>query len=236
MTTKRTKLNIAHRGLWDEEIPENSLGAFQKCLDANTAIELDVHLLKDGTLVVFHDDDLRRMTGVNKKLKNCTYDEIKGLPLAGTKFTIPTFEEVLTLVDGRVLLDIEIKFDTKNFKICRTLAEQLDSYQGDFIIKSFSPFHIAWFRFKRPNFTRGLLVSRLKNAHLPNIVKRLFYTMKFNFLAAPQFVAFDHRDLPNEKIEKLYERGMPIYLWTIRDGEFQTQYDGIIYENTQNVK
>lgn len=171
MTTTRTKINIAHRGLWDESVPENSLGAFQRCIDEKIPIELDVHLLKDGTLVVFHDDNLYRMTGLNRKLRKCTYDEIKDLPLKDTEFTIPTFSQVLKCVDGRVLLDIEIKTDVKNFKICKALARELASYKGDFILKSFSPFHIAWFRFKRPKYFRGLLVSKLKNARLPRFVK-----------------------------------------------------------------
>ncbi len=236
MTTKRTKINIAHRGLWNEILPENSMGAFQRCIDEGVAIELDVHLLKDGTLVVFHDDSLYRMTGVNRRLKDCTYDEIKSLPLKGTEFTIPKFRDVLSLISGKVLLDIEIKTDVKSFEICKLLAQELDRYEGDFIIKSFSPFHIAWFRFKRPAFTRGLLVSSLKDAKLPGFVKWLFHTMKFNFLAKPQFIAYDYRDLPDERISKLYEKGMPIYLWTIRDGEYQDSFDGIIYELNEKKK
>ncbi|MBR1540234.1 MAG: hypothetical protein IJ629_03570 [Clostridia bacterium] len=57
---------IAHRGLWNkkEEIPENSIPAFEKALQGNYPIEIDVHLLVDGTVVVFHDDNLNRMTRI----------------------------------------------------------------------------------------------------------------------------------------------------------------------------
>lgn len=229
MTTNRTKLAIAHRGLWNEDAPENSMPAFQKCLEASIPIELDVHLLKDQTLVVFHDDNLKRMTGIDRKIKDCTYEEIKNVRLGGTNCTIPRFEDVLKLVDGKVLLDIEIKYHS-SLEVCKSLATQLDSYNGDFFVKSFSPLHIAWFRFKRPEYKRGLLVSRLKSANIPKILKWLLFDMKFNFLCKPNFIAFDHDELPNKKIEKLKKRGMPIYLWTMKDRDFTDDYDGIIYE------
>lgn len=235
MTTNHTKLSIAHRGLWDSEVPENSMGAFERCIKENIPIELDVHKLKDDTLVVFHDDNLARMTGVDKMVKDCTYEEIKDLTLVGTNYTIPTFKEVLDLVDGQVLLDIELKFVVPKFKICSLLARLLDEYKGNFLIKSFSPFHIAWFRFKRPHYERGLLVSSLKDANMPDFLKRLFFSMKFNFLAKPQFIAFDHRDLPNEKLEKIHNKGIPMYLWVIRGENPVNLYDGIIFERMESV-
>lgn len=233
---KHTKIDIAHRGLWNESIPENSIPAFEECIKKEVAIELDVHLLECGTVVVFHDDDLKRMTGIDGKIRNYTYDEIKDLPLKGTVYHIPTLKNVLDLVKGKVLLDIEIKTDVKNFKICASVAKLLDDYEGDFIIKSFSPFHIAWFRFKRPSYKRGLLVSSLKKAKMPKVFKWALHSMKFNFLCKPQFIAYDYRDLPDERIDKLYRKGMPIYLWTIKGNEVQAPYDGIIYELQSDKK
>ena len=54
---------IAHRGLHTDKLPENSLGAFENAIKNSYPIELDVHLLKDGTLAVFHDEVLSRVTG-----------------------------------------------------------------------------------------------------------------------------------------------------------------------------
>lgn len=230
MTTKNAKLTIAHRGLWNEEFPENSMGAFKRSVDMDIPIELDVHLLKDKTLVVFHDDNLKRMTGIDKKIKDCTYEEIENLTLLNTEFKIPKFEEVLDLVAGRVLLDIEIKFHSKSFDVCRELTKILDHYDGPFMIKSFSPYHMAWFRFNRPNLKRGLLVSKLKDADMPKVLKWALFTMKFNFLCKPDFIAFDYAELPNKKVDKLHQKGMPIYLWTIRDENYEDDFDGIIHE------
>lgn len=227
------KIKIAHRGLWDEDIPENSIGAFKRCIDKNTPIELDIHLLKDNTLIVFHDDNLKRMTGVDKLLKDCTYDEIKNLKLKKTNYNIPTLKEVLDLVDGKVLLDIEIKTDVDNFTICYELCKLLDAYNGYFIIKSFNPFYIWWFRIHRPNFIRGLLVSRLKGKKMNRLFKYALFKMWFTNIAKPDFISFNYKDLPNKRIQRLRNNGVPILLFTIKENEivnYQNNYDGWLFE------
>ena len=99
-------IKIAHRGLWNIKYPENSMGAFERARAMGIPIELDVHILKDNTIVVIHDDNTYRMTDKKIILKNAVYDDIKNLKLNGTKYKIPTLEEVLSLVNGKVLIDI----------------------------------------------------------------------------------------------------------------------------------
>lgn len=230
MKTLINNLRISHRGLWNKEIPENSIGAFERSVEKNLPIEFDVHMLKDGTLVVFHDDNLKRMTGFDKNIKDCLLEEVKSLKLLNSEFTIPTLEEVLTLIDGKVLIDIEIKTDVSSFKICSELTRILDNYKGDFLVKSFNPLFVTWFRFFRPNFKRGILVSSLKKVKKNKFIKFLCFKMYLNFLCKPHFIAFDSRDLPNKKIDKYHNKGIPILLWTIRDEKISFQYDGIIFE------
>ena len=91
--------NIAHRGLHDEKIPENSMKAFSKAIKNNYVIELDIHLLKDNNVVVFHDDNLKRMTNKNINIKDMTYEEIKKINLKQTDEKIPLLKDVLKLVD-----------------------------------------------------------------------------------------------------------------------------------------
>ena len=226
-------IEIAHRGLWNKNIPENSIGAFKRCIDKKIPIELDIHLLKDDTLVVFHDDNLNRLVGKNIILKNCCYDDIKDFKLKGTNFNIPTLDMVLNLVDGKVLLDIELKFDVHNFKICDEVCKYLDNYNGEFIIKSFNPFYIWWFKVNRPNIIRGLLVSKFKKTKMNNLYKRILFNMWFNFLAKPDFIAFDYKELPNKKIDKLKKKGIPILLFTVKHNKiskFKSKYAGFLYE------
>ena len=210
-------IKIAHRGLWNEDYPENSIGAFLRCIEKNIPIEFDVHLLKDNTLVVFHDNNLKRMTEKNILLKDTNYEAIKNYRLKNSEYKIPTLDEVLRLVDGKVLLDIELKSDVKGFKICKEICKYLDKYDGDFIIKSFNPFYIFWFRINRPNFIRGLLVSKLSKSDMNKICKYILFKMWFNFLAKPDFIAFNHKNLPNKKIERYKDRGLPILLFTVKE-------------------
>lgn len=78
-------LIMAHRGVYNNvDIPENSLLAFKEALKLNYPIELDINITKDNVIVVFHDDNLLRMTSLDKKINNITYNEIKNLSLLDT--------------------------------------------------------------------------------------------------------------------------------------------------------
>ena len=112
------KFRYAHRGLYDKEagIPENSLPAFSRAIARGFGAELDVHLLRDGTLAVFHDSDVKRMTGREGYLEDLSADELKDYALDGTKETIPQFKDVLALFAGTGLpLIVEVKSFRDNF-------------------------------------------------------------------------------------------------------------------------
>ena len=165
---------IAHRGMFNknEGIPENSMPSFEKAINEGYIIELDIHLLKDGKIVVFHDDDLERMTGVKKKIKDCTYNEIKEFKLNGTNYTIPLFLDVLNLVNGKVPILIELKYDRKNGELERELAKILTDYKGDYAVQSFNPCSVNWFKRNLPEVPRGQLSSNYKKSKM-FIIKKL---------------------------------------------------------------
>ena len=132
------KTPIAHRGLHDKNNPENSLPAFEKAIEHNFAIETDLQMTKDGVIVVFHDDYLNRMTDAVGDVREKTFDEIKNLTLKNSNQKIPTFDEFLSFVDGKVPLLIEIK-DHKNIGIKEEkIADALKNYKGKFAIQSFN--------------------------------------------------------------------------------------------------
>ena len=137
---------IAHRGYFNEKAPENSLAAFQNAIDHGYAIEMDVQLLKDGTIIVFHDKHLKRMTGFDKDLKEVTYEEIKHLKLLDTDEGIPTFRSFLEFIDGRVPIVIEFKNESTSNLLEEKGYDILRSYRGDYVIQSFNPLSIYWFK------------------------------------------------------------------------------------------
>ena len=104
-----TKIKMAHRGLHNDKYPENSLGAFENAIKHGFAIELDVRLLKDNTPVVIHDPNIKRMCGINKDIQDITIYELEEYKLKNSKYSIPTLEEVLNLVDSKTPIMIELK-------------------------------------------------------------------------------------------------------------------------------
>ena len=226
---------IAHRGLHDIEkgIPENSLEAFKKAIKNNYIIELDVHLLKDGKVVVFHDDNLKRMTGIDALIKDKTYDEIKTFFLQNTKHGIPTFKEVLKLVNGRVPLLIELKYDTKLGLLEDEVIKILKDYNGKYAIQSFNPLSINYYKKKCPNILRGQLSSNFKNKKMFFIKKYILRKMFFNIITKPDFISYDINALPSAIVKK-YKKNMPVLGWTVKsnnDYKLATNYcDNIIFE------
>ena len=208
---------IAHRGMHnkDAKIPENSLLAFKKAIENNYLIELDVHILKDGNVVVFHDDNLERMTGVNKNINEVTYDEIKTLKLQDTDEYIPLFQDVLKFIDGKVPLIIELKQNEKVGKLEQETVKLLKDYNGDFAIKSFNYKSIIWLKKNAPDIIRGQLVKYRRVKLLNKVFLR---NMIFNKISKPDFLSCDIRIMPNNKIEKIRKNKL-ILGWTIRSKE-----------------
>jgi glycerophosphoryl diester phosphodiesterase len=231
---------IAHRGMHniEKQIPENTIIAFKRAIEYNLLIELDVHILKDNSVVVFHDDNLKRMTGIDKNIIDTTYDEIKNLKLNKTNNHIPLFIDVLKLVNGKVPIIIELKYDAKYGKLEKEVAKILENYSGLYAIKSFNPMTVYWFKKNYPNIIRGQLVTDFKDKKI-NIVKKIFLkNMLFNFISKPDFISFDVKALPNKKIEKLKSK-MIILGWTVNAKKtmlYSYKYcDNLICENIENL-
>ena len=100
--------SYAHRGLHDSRLPENSLAAFRAAVENGYGMELDVHLTRDGNLAVIHDSLLNRTTGQPGRVEDLTTQDLKNYFLEGTQETIPELMDVLTLVQGKVPLIIEL--------------------------------------------------------------------------------------------------------------------------------
>lgn len=215
-------VNFAHRGLHGEGRAENSLSAFSAAVEAGFGIELDVRLSKDGKLVVFHDDTLTRVVGIDKRVDSLTLDELKKCRLSGTEDAVPTFREVIELVSGRVPLLIEIKEDAGNSRVTETLVDELRDYEGPYIVESFNPLSLRTFRRLRRDVPLGILSQHfcLRDAYRGKILYFLLQNMLLNFLSVPDFVAYDHTDagMPSLKLSRGVF-GTPTVAWTVRSAE-----------------
>ena len=226
----------AHRGLWDGQKPENSLPAFRAAVQKGFGVETDVHITADDRLVVFHDDSLKRMCGADRNIADCTLKELRQYTLLDTEENIPTFDEFLDTAQGMVPLLIEIKTDKRVLQLCRMVNDRLRSYPGPYMIESFDPRAVRWYRKNRPDVIRGQLTFGLgRPSPLPKTaVTRLLASQAANVIGRPDFIAADHttdRRLP-QFLVRLFRPHLAA--WTVRSREdmrrLAGRYDIQIFE------
>lgn len=234
---------FAHRGYHcaGKGIPENSIPAFRAALDRNYGIELDIHITKDHQLVVFHDDTLTRMCKIEKYPEEMTLQELKNCTLSDTREHIPTFEEVLSLVNGQVPLLIELKMPDRSTALCERAYRTLKSYQGPYLVQSFNTLGLHWFYANAPHILRGQLASNLtKNDKKPHWVFRfLAKHLMLNFWGHPDFISYKLADLPTFNTTLLRRFfGTPFAVWTIKNHreleKGSLHYDMQIFEEQHN--
>ena len=216
---------IAHRGFHNYiDAPENSLKAFQNVIDLGYAIELDVQVLSDGTIVVFHDSSLKRMTNKDGYIKNLRKENLKDIKLLNSDQTIPTLQEVLELVNGKTPLLIEVKNTNKVGYLEQNLIQILKKYNGEFAVQSFNPYSLEYIKKHAPEMTRGQLSSYFKsNSEISFIKKYFLKRMIFNKrVSCPHFISYKAEDLPNRYV-KQYQK-LPVLAWTVKS---QQQYEKI---------
>ncbi len=187
---------IAHRGLHNlsEDAPENSIAAFLEAVRYGYAIEIDIHITADGEVVVFHDNDTKRMCGTDGKIEYMTLPQIKKLRLSGGYQQIPTLAECLSAVDGSVPLLIEFKCDNKNYhKLCTAANEILSKYKGIYLVQSFFPLSMGWYKKNRPDVCRGQLSEHF-DGKKHKALSFLLGALLFNYISRPHFVSYNHRD------------------------------------------
>jgi len=225
--------NIAHRGLHSSEngIPENSLAAFDLAAESGYGIELDVRLTADGRVVVFHDEDTERICGVPGSVSDMTWSELKKLRLLGTSQSIPLFSEVLSTIDGRGPIVVEIKRCQNNRELCERTLEMIRCYSGSICIESFDPTIVAWFRKKAPDILRGQLTCPCAGmkGEAPMVAAFLMAHGLLNFITRPHFIA--HSIGKKSILIKLSEKmGAMRAAWTVRNDSYEESNDIVIFE------
>jgi len=230
-------LNCAHRGLHtkDRKVPENSLPAFAAARSGGYGIELDVRLSKDEQVVVFHDDDLSRVCGIDKQVSDMTWAELSGLRLFDTAEKIPLFTEALeAIADTPVIVEIKSAGE-KNEILCQKTLEFLNTGGHNWCVESFDPRVVAWFRKHAPDALRGQLsclprsydsISKLTAFFLGNLLT--------NFISRPHFISYS--DEPHPFTVRLCRSMKPItVIWTVNPASDITrcgkENDVVIFEH-----
>jgi len=209
---------IAHRGLHGSDAPENTLPAFEAAARAAYPIELDVHMLSDGTVVVFHDDDLLRAARLRRTLAEETTLSIRDHKLFGTSHGIPTLSEVLEQVAGRVPILVEIKSRHGQQGVEQAVYQQLMRYHGEVAVQSFNPFAVAWFADNAPHITRGQLAGPLDDDKALTSFQRFATRSLLSALwSRTHFINYDLRGLPDAWVQNVARAArLPLLCWTVR--------------------
>jgi glycerophosphoryl diester phosphodiesterase len=214
---------FAHRGLhYGPGFPENSLIAFAGALEMGAGIECDLRLTADDRIVIFHDADGTRICGSPLRIGKSSWRELSRLSVG--EHPMPTLESLLSLVDGRVPLLLEVKVDGDIWRWAPALKRELAAYQGPFGVMSFDPRLPRLLKTTMPAVRRGLVMRD----SLPPARRRLAM-----WLADPHFMAVERTALGKRWVERARRR-MPAYSWTIRTAEerrqAEVQADALIWE------
>lgn len=208
---------IAHRG-FSANAPENTLAAIRQAIDVGAdMVEIDVTVSADGHVVVIHDDTLERTTDGHGRVANHTLDDLRALD-AGSWFSprflgepIPTLGEVLDLVRGRILLNIEIKSEAVALEGPRRVAQLVieRDMAEHVVVSSFAPAALESLRRSAPEIrTASLYNDDLHRGLTPGAIVDEVGATAFNV---------DHRTLSREMLASCREHRLPVSVYTVND-------------------
>ena len=203
---------IAHRGIFNNKtIVENTMEAFEKAIEKEIPFELDVQLTKDDKIVVFHDDDLKRLTNKRIVIQDTNYDELKDIKLLDTNAHIPLLKNVLKKNKDKVLIDIEIKNSKRWKTLVNKLMIELKPYVN-YIIKSFNPRIVRYIKKNYSWVNVGLLVQD----NYPSKIKKQFNQSKaiINY-CNPDFIAISKKLVKTDYMKKI--KNKQVFIWTINN-------------------
>lgn len=190
---------IAHRGLHDARkgLVENSLPAFEAAAARGFAIETDVRSAQGGEPVIFHDEDLERLTDLAGKVTDRSASDVTGARLRGSESTVPHLSELLDAVRGRVPIFLEIKSGwPSSAQFLERTARHVRNYSGPIAVMSFDPVALADFRRLAPAVPLGLGVTRWKGEDRPSPGGRGGFGLlpsRASLIARPDFLSIDKK-------------------------------------------
>jgi glycerophosphoryl diester phosphodiesterase len=212
------------------------MAGFEAAIAGGYGIELDVQETRDGQPVVFHDYTLERLTDQTGAVAARNLDELQNMTLKGSTQHVDSLAKVLSTVDGRTPVLIEVK--TRKHRVGRleaAVAAVAAAYQGPAAVMSFNIHSMIWFKTHAPETTRGLVATRWRygGRNLPLSVE--FLPLAYNAKrCGADFVAYDFRLIPTPETVDLRKKGMPVLTWTVKRAEdrekAEQSADGMIFE------
>ncbi|MCB1457790.1 MAG: glycerophosphodiester phosphodiesterase [Nitratireductor sp.] len=203
---------IAHRGLHDKAtgIFENTLGAARRAVEQGFGIEVDLHPSSDHVPMVFHDDTLERLTSQTGSMRDRSAQELNGIRVGGSEDGIPTLQQLLDLVQGKVPLVLEMKgIKGLDDGFVAAIGKVLAGYHGPVALMSFDHWLIEDAHRLLPHVPLGLTAEG-DDSHFAEhdaIAKA----------CDVDFVSYGIRDLPCRFVQEFRESGRPVITWTIRN-------------------
>ena len=244
---------IAHRGLFNNEkgIVENTKTAFLLAIENNYNIETDISLTKDEKIIVYHDNDFKRLFNVDKKICELTLKEIQELRYENSQDIVMEFSEFLKLINGKTGLILEFKSHSgkRDVLLCKKAMELLKDYQGKYVVQSFQPLIVRWFKKNYPIIPRGQLFMKFdlkkekelmkgqafKKKAVSLITKWLYNHKMTNCLARPVFL--DHSFHNIDLMAKIVHLKVPMLVYTVttqKDYDYiVNKVDNVIFENLE---
>ncbi len=224
---------LAHRGLHDmvHGRPENSRASIRLAIERGYGIEIDLQLSADGEAVVFHDYQLDRLTNEHGPVRQRDLRALKKISLKGGDETIPTFSEVLELVNGQVPLLVELKDQDGAMghnvgQLEKSVCRSVVGYDGALAFMSFNPHSVDALLQGAPNIPRGLVTDAYAAADWPllNVAAReqLRAIPDYVRLQA-SFVSHSVKDLDAPRVTELKQGGAVVLCWTVRDEDTAQQ-------------
>ena len=197
----------AHRGLWSEGVPENSLAAFRSAAAAGLGAELDVRMTRDGELVVFHDRTLERMCGSSRQIAEINFVELRGFRLPDNS-RIPTLREALEAMAGLPTL-IEVKIDPPNRRILPLIIEYMNQSPATATLMSFDEPSVWRMTTLMPERQIGQLIEPVSDIGKDGVAHKAQTAIDVGCA----YLAPHHSSLSAVRV------GAPLVTWTVRTEE-----------------
>jgi glycerophosphoryl diester phosphodiesterase len=170
--SKNTPIVVAHRGD-HEHAPENTVQAIKDAIKAGADyVEIDLRTTIDSQLVIMHDADTRRMTGISKVIRSTTFDSLSVLRVKDVNhpewgsFSIPTFDEILSTCKGKINIYLDFK-DASVERAYEKIAQYKMQHRVAVYINSIKQFE-DWRKF-HPEIP--LIISKRKSMSFEEFIK-----------------------------------------------------------------